>query len=376
MWMFDNTIIILAILASIFIPLLLLRYLLYHLKYGSKLTRYMLMALGGFGLGIIYTSFRIIHFQFFGPVDVLIDVFGFQISVFLSLLSMYAILRIFLVISKRSGHPIKRANYIRLLYMLFVIIFSTLNLIKYSRSDTTISEYYIYHVDPVLNLLVLAAYIPIMLFLIITAKNVLTQINNRKLIVQTLLLGFMLFVLVIERAYNLGYNYSKLFFTVTADVLLLDFIAITFLWIFGLTVVLVDPGFVETFNAHFALQSLYLMRKEGGEILYHHEFGESSVEADRFLLGGFVYAMSSGLKQLLAAKPSVETIELGSLTILFTHGNHVLGVLFVIENIPLLKTRLNTFLEQVEHLYERSGDETAEPLINQELFNDLIQENF
>ncbi|MDD1779250.1 MAG: hypothetical protein LUQ65_13875, partial [Candidatus Helarchaeota archaeon] len=113
---------------------------------------------------------------------------------------------------------------------------------------------------------------------------------------------------------------------------------------------------LETISSFFCLKTLYLIKKESGHIFYEHEFratGESTsaLLADRFLLGGFLYAITQGLELGLGVTGDVDIIQAGKTTILLRHGKFVFGMLFALEYTPTLEAMVRKFLDRFEQTY-------------------------
>ncbi len=357
--MFSTPIIVLAVLGFIFIPLLLLRYFIYHIKYGSAITRYILLATGCFGFGILYNCYRTLSFSFIGTMTELIDVLCFQTTVFLMILGMYLVLSILLQLNARSGHPIERAPLIQSVFLVGGFILSLINAITYLKSDTEIIGYYNYHIHPILNLIILSLFFVIFIFMFITLSHLLKALEGKTMLkFQAVILVAGLTVFTLERVYMLGRLLTR-FVPLNSTIILLDLIAITIFWIGGFLVVLIDPDFIETFNAQFSVQSLYLLDKEHGRIVYHIHFRGEPLVANEFLLGGFLHSISGGLTELLASRETVEAIQFQGLTILFNHGSHLMAVLFIVDDIPLLHQHLLSFMQELELLIDIDATNTT-----------------
>jgi hypothetical protein len=374
--MFSTPIIVLAVLSIIFIPLLLLRYFIFHIKYGSSITSYILLAIGCFGFGILYNSYRIISFSFTGTMIELIDVFCFQTTVFLMMLGMYLVLGILLQLNARSGHPIARAPLFQSVFLVSGLIFSVLNTVTYLKADTEIPGYYIFHVHPILNLLILSLFFSIFIFMLITLSHVLKELEGKTLLkFQAVILVAGLTVFTMERTYMLGRLLTR-FVPLNSTIILLDLIAITIFWAAGFLIVLINPDFIETFNAQFSVHSLYLLDKEQGRIVYKFHFRGEPIVSNEFLLGGFLHSISGGLTEILSSKGTVEAIQFHGLTILFNHGSQLVGVLFVSDDIPLLHQHLLTFMQELEQQNKIVDVHSRNPIFEPEALDVLSQKIF
>jgi hypothetical protein len=112
---------------------------------------------------------------------------------------------------------------------------------------------------------------------------------------------------------------------------------------------------LETISSFFCLKTLYIIKKESGHVFYEHEFraGESSsaLLTDRFLLGGFLYAITQGLELGLGLSGDIDIIQAGKTTLLLRHGKYVFGLLFTIEYTRTLEEMIRKFMDRFEQSY-------------------------
>ena len=116
------------------------------------------------------------------------------------------------------------------------------------------------------------------------------------------------------------------------------------------------PRFMDNFSTYFCVKSLFLI-KDSGQTILGLDFQQNPDENYRaqkdLLLGGFLYAISSGLEFTAALKGKLKTLEIGDTTLIIKYGKYTFGVLFVTEHTETIYEHFNAFMEEFEEKYEK-----------------------
>ncbi len=344
-------IIIFAILGTIFIPFLLLRYSFQYLKLKTDMTRLILIGFSALGFGLIYSCARTLSFLVFGGIDGEIDLICFYITVFLALLAVNAAIQIIFILSKQAGHPVKGASIIRYFYLILTFVITFLNLIFNNKSNLYEFGYYVFQLHPLIFYLIIGFYVPLILFVCFRLLIILKEIKSKRVLTEISVVCVILAALIVERYFNMIYISPPIY-----HFLLFNLSFITVIWVSAHIFLSIDPEFLENVSSYFGAKSLYIMRKDNGQIIYTYEFRKDETESalieNKILLGGFMFAISSGLEDMLEVPGKIEFINFGSITILFTHGNYVFGTMLARDQTPIIQRRFRQFLSKFEFHYK------------------------
>ena len=80
---------------------------------------------------------------------------------------------------------------------------------------------------------------------------------------------------------------------------------------------------------------------------------DAAISPDQLLLGGFLFAISTGSKLMLEIKTDLEFLEIGDITILFGESVNLYAILFTTEYVPLVKKKLERFMKEIEILHSK-----------------------
>ncbi len=122
----------------------------------------------------------------------------------------------------------------------------------------------------------------------------------------------------------------------------------------GIALIKKYPNLLPQLGTSFAYQSLFIIRNNG-QTLFQKEFAPLVDEIkDRtiinYLIGGFIYAISSGLKEVVKDNTSthLQTMDFGKIKMVFYYGKEVFGVLFTQEANKVIYNRLKKSIEEFE----------------------------
>lgn len=325
----------------------------------------MLFALLCFFFGFMYDSIRLGVFFLSGGVDLtsnelflILDRLFFCIKVFLVFVAISALLRLLFILNRQGGMPVKHESIIRFFYYGAVCFFTVFNIYFHEQIFLEGGPLYIFQIHPITFLILLVMYSPILVFAVFKTIAMSRKINQKTLAKLTLIFGFLIVLIVFERLVNITL-YSSIFSSlfdsslygllVDSSLLLVIVFFVTYYRFLG------RVDLLETISSFFCLKTLYLIKKESGHIFYEHEFREgeatSALITDRFLLGGFLYAITQGLELGLGLSGDVDIIQAGKTTILLRHGKFVFGLLFTLEYTPTLEIMIRKFMDRFEQTY-------------------------
>ena len=350
----DIVVIILDFIIAIAFSSLIITFSIHLYKQFTKFKQLMLITLLGFGFGILYDCIRSISWIFSGTFLVEIDSFMFFLKVFLILVGMYCMLGVVVTLNKQSGREIKYVLIIKALYIFLTGFFATLNATTFFTKDTTEFGFYAYQVDEVTYILMLVFYLPFFIFLANESRYFVTKVENPVLTNQFKFLGVLFGFLFVERFYTIGHYY----FPFTNVFHLVDLSLLTFISLGSWILFFRNKNLMDMISTYFNVTSIYLIRKEGGQLLFNHDFKEQDAQdalsPTRFLLGGFIHAATRGLEHILKIWGKMEAIKIGDTTLLFKDGKYMLGIIFVSENIPIVHLRLIMLMQKFERQFEHA----------------------
>jgi len=128
----------------------------------------------------------------------------------------------------------------------------------------------------------------------------------------------------------------------------------------GIIFLMVRHNYMAQLASTFAYKSLFVIRNNG-QTLYSHEFERiidetKDIKTIQYLIGGFIYAISHGLKEIIKEeildKTDLRAMDFGRLKMLFYYGNGVFGVLFTRESNNVIYDRLKRFINEFELVFK------------------------
>lgn len=116
-----------------------------------------------------------------------------------------------------------------------------------------------------------------------------------------------------------------------------------------------NPKILVYLGSVLGMKSIYIVRNNGMTI-YTKDFTPSSVidKTDRnrinLLIGGFVYAISHGIKEIIKHEyqTNLKSMNFGIIKLIFGYGEKVFGVLFTTSTNDYLQKRLTQFIKRFE----------------------------
>ena len=351
--MLDILIVILITTIVIFGGWQITKFAIRPLIHRTQINQLLFMVFVFLGFGVMYDCARTMYFIYFGGVWPELDLVCYILKFALLLLGVSAAVSIIMVLNRQSGQKVKRETIIRYFYIIAAVVLSVLNYYTYVETEKIesgfLQGYYNYQLNAYLYLGTLILYIPFFIFIIQRIRVLLRVMPNKRMAIELILLGLLLAALFQERNLNLvGYLVFDQIWVIVIEFSLLAGIAVS-----GFIMILKYPNLVEEISAYFATKSIYLLWNNGGIILYKHHFAkQESSTPDRLLMGGFLFATSSGLKETLKVKGGIKFIKIGSTFLLFAYGKYIFGISFVSEKIELVHQKLQQLIEKFERKYE------------------------
>ena len=334
------------------------KFLRYILKSNTQINRLLFFALICFFLGFLYDSIRLEAFFLLGGVDPTLDKLFFCLKVFLIFVAISFLLRLLFIINRQGGRPLKHELIIRFFYYGMICFFTIFNVYFYEKIPLDSGTLYVFQIHPTTFLILLLTYTPIAVFVIFKTIELSRKINQKTLSKLTLIFGIVITLVVFERLVNITlYSsiFSSLFDSSLYGLLVDSSFVLIILSLVSYNLFFGKLDLLETVSSFFCLKTLYLIKKESGHIFYEHEFragaSSSALLTDRFLLGGFLYAITQGLELGLGLSGDVDIIQAGKTTILLRHGKYVFGLLFTLEHTPTLEGMVRKFMDRFEQSY-------------------------
>jgi len=335
-----------------------IRFTRYVLKSNTQINRLLFFALLCFFYGFMYDSIRLWTYFLSGGINFTLDRLFFGFKVFFLFVAISALLRLIFIMNRQGGRPVKYESIIRLFYYGMTCFFTIFNIYFHEQNFLDSGTFYVFQIHPITIFILLITYIPVLIFVIFKTIELSRKVNQKTLAKLTLTFGILIILLVFERLANITL-YSSVF-SFLFDSSLYGFLVDSILILILLSLVSYNLFFgridlLETVSSFLCLKTLYLIKKETGHIFYEHEFrtGESTsaLLTDRFLLGGFLYAITQGLELGLGVSGDVDIIQAGKTIILLRHGKFVFGMLFALEYTPTLEGMVRKFLDRFEQAY-------------------------
>lgn len=316
----------------------------------------------------LWESLRMFFFIYIPIFYDILDEFIFILKSFLIFIGIFVLLELAIKILQKAGLSSKYYIIARITTFMAIPLFSILNFctyIKIGPNELGINEY---QVNQILILLFYSIYIPIAVFLYYKINNAKKMFNNKKPVKIFNILIILLISTVVERLIALSYSY---YFGTSLNAIIINF-CFKLSYTFGLFILLFKyPDFLEFIGVYFDIKSIYLINNKG-DTIYRFDF--QSIDHDLppnsrdLVLGGFIYAISRGLKHIVDVPGELETLKIGNVTIFLTHGKYIFGTLFATENTPILIQKLVAFVKNVENKYRTILENEESPILK---FKDL-----
>ncbi|MFX0132681.1 MAG: hypothetical protein ACFFDN_03445 [Candidatus Hodarchaeota archaeon] len=352
MSMLDFIIIILMITFFLFGFTTFSYFLVRFLKYRAKNTGLIALLHFSAGFGIVWQMYRVYVLILLGGILTGLDESLFIINTSFIFIGLYLLVEITIQFIQKSGDVSRVNNIIRIIYIMAIPLLSVINIFTYLKTAPNSFGIYVYQVHPIMIPIFFILYLPVALFLYHKLRTIGHEFKNRETYKILLVFTFLLIFMMTERLLSISYTYQ---YGNEISAILFNF-SMRISYIVGLFILVFKyPTFLEFVGVFFDVKSLYLISKKG-ETIYGYDFESMEPELPSTLsdliLGGFVYAISGGLKHIIKFTGDIETIKMRNVTILFIHGKEIFAILFSTEYTPILRKKLNDFVNKVETKYE------------------------
>jgi len=251
-------------------------------------------------------------------------------------------------------------------YLVFAIVTTFINVFSFTSFFATANDslgVYMYQISFASVIMSISAYVPLLVYLGYRIMSALKKIEKKAVKQLSILVGTLFSIFILERLFNVSYYWTIVvfplttpFFSNTTLVLLCDFILVSsLLFVFVMIEIISKEGFMESFSSYLSVESVYLIRKSSGMLLYGHEFTDvecSQTPVDRFLLGGFIYAVSNGLERASNINGKVDAIKIGNTTLILKYSKDMIGVVFASDHTRMIDRKLELFMERFEWHYK------------------------
>jgi len=205
------------------------------------------------------------------------------------------------------------------------------------------------------------SYGPVILFVFYGNQKIKKNMKSKKIAFQFSIFTIILLLLIAERTYSLGmpgFLYHSLFMNLDFNTLL-DNVLISIILISFIIFLLKCPDFLEKVGCYFSIKTVFIIRNSG-QLLFEYDFdiGElnDAMTSKNSLIGGFIYAISEGLKELLnlAEKEEINAFKSKDRSLLVKQEKYTIGVLITAEDSLLFHKKLLKFIKEFELLCEKS----------------------
>ena len=335
----------------------------YYLKaereYRTNVNRLMFFAIACFGATLGLDAWRILWIILYKQYLVIFDTVGNYFKVLFIFLAFTCIIQVHVQIIKDSDLRIRGENYI-IYYMLILAIGLTVtNALAYYMTIPNYFGFYLYQFNFILYWITFFSYIPVCFFVFYGNRKIINNMKSKTIAFQLNIFTIISLLLIAERTYSLGmpgFLYSSLFIHLDFNNLL-DNILISIILISFIIFLVKCPDFLEKVGCYFSIKTVFIIRNSG-QLLFEYDFetGElnDAMTSKNSLIGGFIYAISEGMKELLnlAEKEEINTFKTRNRSLLIKQEKYIIGVLITVEDSILFHKKLMKFIKEFESLYE------------------------
>jgi hypothetical protein len=125
----------------------------------------------------------------------------------------------------------------------------------------------------------------------------------------------------------------------------------------GIAIVLIFKamGDITSMILNLSVKSIYIIMNSGVTLYYKNFTSDDDQKTyiDEFISGGFINALTSGLKKAINIKNTeIKKITIGNNTLLFTYSTYVIGLLLVSEITDPMIEYLSKLVSNFEEVYE------------------------
>ncbi|NVM54326.1 MAG: hypothetical protein HWN66_11545 [Candidatus Helarchaeota archaeon] len=240
---------------------------------------------------------------------------------------------------------------IKFINLIGIGVFSFVNFFTFTITNMNELGFYSYQIHEILSYITYAFYLPLFIFMFFKARLFISEIKDKTFSNHILFLTIIVLATLIERFIS-NAHYTIIPYSV--QFIVIDLLTITVLGTITLLMIFKNPEFLEALSTYYSVRSIYLISKKGGQVIFRHNFqipDEETVLPDQLLLGGFIYAITSGLEATLQMEGKMEAIRVGDIFIIFKHGKNILGIVFATYETSILHLKLHMLMQRFESYY-------------------------
>lgn len=349
--MIDIIIVILGIITAILAFLLIFRFIIQYMKSKTELNQLIMYFFICIGIGLVYDCVRILTFLYFGSIIEFVDQLFFVMKVLLIFISTFLIFQLAFIFNRQSGQKMESESTIKFINLIGIGVFSFVNFFTFTITNMNELGFYSYQIHEILSYITYAFYLPLFIFMFFKARLFISEIKDKTFSNHILFLTIIVLATLIERFIS-NAHYTIIPYSV--QFIVIDLLTITVLGTITLLMIFKNPEFLEALSTYYSVRSIYLISKKGGQVIFRHNFqipDEETVLPDQLLLGGFIYAITSGLEATLQMEGKMEAIRVGDIFIIFKHGKNILGIVFATYETSILHLKLHMLMQRFESYY-------------------------
>jgi hypothetical protein len=339
-----------------------------------------------FTVGIVVDCIRVLVIFGLGEHYPDVDMFGYIFKVASTFVAFTLVCGVHLVLSGYVGY--EQPHRKRIVYYLIGIagFFSVAGLYWFFPTTPAPSGFYMFQFEPILYVATFIAYLPVAALIFFRNTYILQRVTNRGVRIKLMLFTLLSIFLIAERGFSLGgYHLVDWILGIPTEIsLLVDLIVLTVISGMFLWILIYFPGLMESIGTYFSIKKLFIL-KDNGLLIFECDFDENrfqdGIESDDTLIGGFVYAISQGFKEVLKSEEEINAFRSGNRSVLIERGKYVFAVLIVTADSSLLHRKLREFISRYElenkgYLENWTGDfsDIRPELIKKEIFETLRED--
>jgi len=294
----------------------------------------------------------VVFIPIFGIHSIELDLILFFTKYFFILLGTFFLIRIHILIRDYFDKDFKHASTLQAYILILIVIFTVLNLFTYYQTVSNPNGYYVLQLNLILFITCISLFFPVGIYLLYRNRIILQEIKNDKIRKGVKFIIFIGGFLVFERGYNItlyGPSYYYLGIPLNGSIIINSFILI-FLFISFIIGIMRSPKIMDRISSFFSVKAVYIIKKTG-QLLFEQNFQKEEKTSDSLIIGGFIFAVTTGIKKMLKLKKDINSFTSKKRSVLIQHGNHVFGVLIVRENSVHLNKKLNELIDRYEKNY-------------------------
>lgn len=308
-----------------------------------------------------------------------LDYATFIVKIISTFAAFTLISEIHIVLSEYVGYSQRYQSLFRYYLIVIMLAFSGASaILHYTTTPVGPYEFYLYQLEPFLYFIIFIAYVPVAVVLFFRNLFILRTVTNSKTQLKLIIFTILTVFLVGERGYTLGaYGLAESWVGITTELsLFLDILALTVISALFLIIIVGIPDLMESIGTFFSIKKLYVL-KNNGILLFEYDFKEKKlydgITSSATLIGGFVYAVSEGFKEVLKSEEDINEFSSGNRSVIIRGGNFILCVLIVTEDSRLLHKKLIEFTKIFETHYKDALEHWTGEF---SLFNPNLVENW